>query len=220
MDLIAPLKAQTLRFGVPHTETGAIFLPDVVSRLKEVFRFVEVPSKLSEYNLDAGVIMQYGTWNNVSFSMLKIYNNGMLIDGVSTTDALDSVLDEVESIMLSDFNTRIVSSRPVARLYTSQMEVRVSAEVVEALEVFVGLRARLREMVRAYGVDTADYIVNGFGLASDHALSATPAKPGRFLFERRADRKFEENIFFAEAPLQTAEHLALLNEMEVELTSG
>ena len=132
---------------------------------------------------------------------------------------MDSMLDKIESMLQSEFSTTITPAVPVARIYLSQVEVTVSDTAREGLDELQAVRNRLTEAVRSYGIDARGYQVGGFTLTSDLLQSATDAKPPRFLFERRANRPFEQNVFFSEAPLQTTQHLALLDELETTLTN-
>ena len=220
MELVAPVLAQSIRFGSPSGNPKGMFLPDLMFRLKDEFRFVDTPTKAEQFNLEDGVTLTYGNHDGFKINSFKLYSTGMFVEGVARTENLDSMLDKIEAILRSEFATTITPAVPVARIYLSQVEVVVSDTVREGLDELKAVRDCLTKMVRRYGIDAQEYHVGGFALTSDPLKSTTGAKPQRFLFERRANHPFEQNVFFSEAPLQTTEHLALLSELEVTLTSG
>lgn len=220
MELIDTLKGQALRFGTPRTPDGAgIFLPDLVGKLKAEFRFVGGPEKPGDYDLNGGIALTYGTFGGGILRTLKVYRDGMLMEGHVSTDILDLALDRAEAL-IGELGARIERMGPVQRLYTSQLEVRPSIAAVSALDELDAARGRLRDLVSGYGVDVGEYKVVGFTLAADPELSSTAAKPQKFLFERRTERLFSDNVFFSDAPLPTAQHFSFLNELEATLTSA
>lgn len=222
MELLANLRAQSIRFGVPKKKGGgAIFLPHFVGRLKDEFSFVEAPARQSDFDLEAGTVLTYGQCNGVIVNTLKIYSNGMFAECIAAgTEMVDAVLDKVEQVLVAEFDAEVLVSAPIARVYSSQMEVRLSAEAVAGLGVLDPVRQRLGAFVRGYGIDVPEYQTLSFAIGADPMLASTAIKPQRFLFERRANRRFDENVFFSEAPLQSAEHWALLHDLEATLTSA
>lgn len=220
MELLAVVKSQAARFGNPQTaDRKAIFLPDFMQKIAEEFRFVDVPKTSDDFNLSEGTVLRYGTFGGGIMNTLKIYGNGMIIEGPVTTDVLDAALDKIEELLLTHFGARVVPHDTLTRMYVSHLEVRPTVEALEGLDLLAGVRERLAAAARSYGIATPGYSVTGFSIGADPELTATEAKAGRFLFERRANRRFDENVFFSDAPLPTAEHLALLNELETTLTS-
>ena len=218
MEFVSAIKSQAARFGSPRTGDGvAIFLPDFVQKISEEFRFVDLPKTSDDFNLTVGTVLQYGTFSGSIMSMLKIYSNGMILEGPATTDVLDGALDRIEEILLNSFNARVASTDTITRLYVSQIEVKATAAAVRGLDELAAIRERLTGMVRAYGIQVDDYTISGFSFGADPNLTPTDVKPGRFLFERRANRAFGDTIFFSDAPLRTGEHLALLAELEATL---
>ena len=204
MELTAPILAQSIRFGSPSGNQKGIFLPNLVKRLRDEFKFVETPSRAEDYNLESGMTLKYGSFDGFLINSFKLYRSGMFVEGVCRTEPLDSMLDRIEALLRSEFSTTITPAVPVARVYSSQIEVTAVPGIQTGLEVLQAVRDQMTKAVRAYGIGVQDYQVGSFSLTSDPLKSATEAKPQRFLFERRANRPFEQNVYFSEAPLQTS----------------
>ena len=220
MNLRSIILSQSIRFGSPSGHPKGIFLPDLMGRLKEEFRFVETPTNAEQYNVEDGVSLKYGSYDGYLINTFKIYRTGMFLEGVAGTEVMDAMLDKIEDILRSNFSTAITPAAPVSKIYFSRIEVMASDAAQRGLNELQSVRDKMTRMVRAYGIDVDEYQVGGFALLADPQKSTTDAKPQRFLFERRSSHPFEQNVFFSEAPLQTSEHLDLLNELEASLISG
>jgi hypothetical protein len=221
MELVSIIQSTAIRFSSPKNE-GGIFLPDLFEALRLSFKFVEYPRSVTDYNLTDGVTLNYGVHNGVVIKTFKLYSNGMFISGMNTTDQLDEILDVVQGLFQTRFGTTLVPSEPVHKLYSSQLEVRAPSYSPEPTDELRAISDKLTATMRGYGLDVAGgYGLSGFTMAADPlAPSLGGVKAARFLFERRADRPYSENIFFAEAPLQTKEHLEVLGDLEAILTNA
>ncbi len=218
MELTSIINSQVLRFST-LAAPSLIFLPDLVRRLQEEFRFAEVPAKAVEFNTEEGMTLKLGFFEKATISQLKIYRNGMLAEGPRTTEDLEKFLDRVEKILGETFGATYTAVSATPKLYFSSVECRVLPTAVAGIDVLKPVRDRLTAAVRAYGVQTEDYDVTSVILAADQTKTPGDAKPQRFVFERRAAHPFESNLFYSEAPLTTREHLALLLDLEATLTT-
>src|ERR1019366_7101267 len=90
-------------------------------------------------------------------------------------------------------------------------------QLLSADHLHHGLLAELvTGLVRGYGFTACpDYEPSSFILFFDNSkFTNPPTFAGSFLVDRRAGAGYEENRYYSQAPLRTADHIALLNELE------
>ena len=102
---------------------------------------------------------------------------------------------------------------PVAIGYMSAVEFEASPQFTELTAKFTEVANVASEMVRSSGAWLEGFDFHGISLGCDPQKSG-PIPIGRFAVERRLNRPFEQNIFYSEAPVKTADHLKLLEMLE------
>ena len=213
MRLIQELQTRALRFINP-TDARKSFAPDVVAAIRDRYRFWEYPTKPSEFNLDdAGGAFSVGLFDGNTIEALRLFRTCAIAEGTCNTSMLDRFLDDLFAMAQTDLGLDLECSSPVSRAYLSAVEIELAPSLAQSLNVAARVGETLHRHVAALGFSTSAFELSGFALQAD-PLKSTPLRPSKFLFERRADRPFESNIFYSEAPLPTDQHLEVLQEME------
>lgn len=212
MEILRPLTSTGVWFFT-IVRAGDAHGPDVVSWVKDRFRFWESPTGPDEFNFRAGVTFTYGRLDSIHISKLQIFNNGVLVQADAFTTDINTVLEVFFEESRERFQFTYKKSQPVERSFLSALEVQASESFALGLSQLDKLSSRLSDIISSYGVEAAPYVLSTLGLQSD-PLRAKPIQPSRFAIERRIEHPFESNIFYAEAPLLTPQHLELLNLLE------
>lgn len=212
MEFAAYLMSSAVRF-VREVGQSDVHPPDLISAAQARYRFWEIPRSAAEYNFETGVKFGHGMFSGVPITYVQLFTNGIIAQATANTSVLDELIDDMMSWSSREFGLRYEVSEPVTKGATSAMEVRLSADLLERIDRFSSFTARLTEAVRQNGVSISPYQLAGLQFVSDPS-AAVPVQPGRFVFERRTQRPFAENVFYTEAPVSSDAHLQLLEALE------
>jgi len=210
----AHLSAQSLRF---ITLTSPVYLPDSVKALQERYGFVRVPTTADELLSPADntkpIILNHGKFvqgeRGILITALQLYPRAIAVDTPTSTDDSDAVLADLFAWANSNVPVIQVSPR---QLYISQLEVEFEPPLEAACAVAASFGDRLATLVSGYGSEAP---IPTFQVAS-FLMQVDPAKlvVTDFRIERRASVPYEQNLYFSQAPLQTADHITVLEEFE------
>jgi len=201
------IQSQSVRF-LKYNRFSSVFPGDLATDFKERYRFVETPQRAVDFT---------NTQNELNFlQKLAIYTNGMLAEGAAPTEELDLFLDDVLDIVRKQFDLSTIEGSPVSRLYGSKIEIKSTANLSRALAGLSGIAETLTHAVTGYGVSARPYQVGGISIVSEKIGDGT-ITPARFVFERRAEKPLDDNLFYSEAPLATKAHVDLIRTLENSL---
>lgn len=217
MKISRPLISIAIRF-LQADGDNKVFIPDAIRTLQDRYRFWRVPQTMEEYSQSTGAEFSSGIFEGVPVNSFRIYANGIRAEAEADTIFLDRFLDDVIEVA-KGLGLKYRPSAPVARIYTSSLEVAADIGFTERYAELSQLWQRLTTMVAGYGITLSTYQLATMAAHSDPTV-ATPIQPGRFIFERRAGHPFGENLFYSEAPVSTNEHLELLEILEAIWTTA
>jgi hypothetical protein len=208
LDLV-PLEEIRPNFG--------IYLPEFVTSITERYGFVSGPKDLSEA-VTAGAKFQHGHFiidgTQVVIKELGIYSDGIIVDTFSTHIS-DLVLDDLLIWAKDKFGLR-ERATPARRTYTNVAVVEFERNVEGGLGKLAAIGNLLAEYLRsAYGWDY-EYNVHRIAFSVD-PLGIPQFRNTQFFIERRLQDPYSGNRYFSGAPMQTEEHLRLLETIEREL---
>lgn len=211
MELVRPILSTAARF-LRYPQSG-VFIPDLVYGIKERYKFWEVPLNLAEWNQDTGARFAVGKFGEHNISTLEIFANGIVAQAETDTSVLDDMIGDAMLWAHDSFGIDYVISQPIEKNFNSTVEVRATTDFLNKFLALENTRNLLSAMVKGYGFPVADYALNGITLLSE-ANPLNPIPTNKFVFERRIGSKYDENVFFSEAPVATKQHMELLQELE------
>lgn len=215
MEIIKPLQSSVVRF-LSYKNADNLFVPEFVSEIQRRYTFWEVPRNIGEFNLDTGAKFSTGRFKEITISALQLYRNGIFAESQASTSSIDHFADDLLSWVQSEFKIECLISQPVKRRYFSSIEVKVSVDVSSKFERLNKVSTMLSKMANDSGVEVASYEFSGLTINSE-PNPKNVVQTGRFVFERRQGEKYEDNIFYSEAPVTSDQHLELLTELEKSL---
>lgn len=183
----------------------------LIGWLQEKYSFSKVPSSLADLDetkalsfLDGGFVSS--AKDVVAFD-LKIYGDGLVIDSRSSTEENDRFLHDMLRHAARDLGLEYTSKMIHKRLYISELIVRIKDLI------------RLNPKLKTFTKKFSALLDKDFDISS---ISFSPElKPGEppthFRLERRINTPFSEDKYFVSAPLQTKDHIKLLEEFETLL---
>jgi hypothetical protein len=187
-----------------------------IRKFEDKYGFAQVPRTLAELDPKTGVSFFRGFYKDKVIDKFQIYENGLLCEAQEDNVLCDEFLDDV-----FDWLPRFAGAPLVgitSRAYLSQMEVVFSGRLEEMVSGLTGIGALFAKALRGYGqVGVEEYKISGLRMHYDSVMTPMPRSP-EFTLERRAGHPHSSNVYFTSAPLQTKDHLEIIERLEKILT--
>lgn len=152
----------------------------------------------------------------ISVNDFVIFWDGFVIDAYTTDDAEMFVTDLMkwgkETLGLRDF---IHQPR---QAYASQVTVQLEPSANKLIKQFDDIATLLTSLLmKTYRLNT---VVELQGVRFDYDRLTVPAHYNfvQFAIERKADHKYEDHLFWSQAPLRTTDHIQFLKTVETILS--
>jgi len=186
----------------------------VLEKLGPQYRFATSPRNPLDLDENKSLAFKLGTFTNskavsvgVSFN---IYNNGVSAETSSSTDDCTEFLLDVRSRLKSEFGL-VIPDEEVKTAYVSQLMVESDASL-SALNPQIPKFIRLIESrVKRVDGTPSRFDVGAFNLWTEDVNQLMA--PAMFRFERKHGTPFSSNDYFSQAPLQTQEHIDVLDAL-------
>lgn len=193
----------------------------LIAPMIEKYKFLKVPTKFEEYDLTKGCVFANGLFKRESQDDIGIditlYNDGFVVDSRSSTEDSDAFLDDFLTWLSKDF--ALIPYKEILRrkLYISELWMQANKPLNALNAKLEGFAKRLSSLMFTEKDHPIVFETSGIRFWTDPSLRANP--PGQFTFERSLNTPFNENRYYSAAPLQTGDHLELLEELEIILGS-
>lgn len=219
MEIRKIIGAQAVRL-IPVTETDQ--KPTSFARflkgLEQKYCFLQVPNTLAEFNPQSGIAFHKGLFEDQLIERFVVYNKGLLCGTGADSDLCDGFLDDVQTWGESEFGFSPNSKKGKSDSYESHLEVHIDDNLAMAFQAYSGIGQSIWECLKSYGHSPAMFEVSGITLHTDVIqLPDAALHPIQFRLERRANNAYFANIYYAQAPLRTQDHVAVLQELEKAL---
>jgi hypothetical protein len=173
----------------------------------------------ADYNLDSGIAFLQGKHKATTITKFSLHRNGVLAQGNARTDEIDIFLDDALSWATTELGFSAFDEPMLRRAYLSQLGVELDIHLAQAFTDFLKFGRNISNAVRAYGQNTGEFQVTSLSMHCD-IVGLDPPKPGTaFMVARREGRPYNDNVYFASAPLTTTDHIRVLDEFQAMLTS-
>jgi len=196
---------------------------DAIAQIKQKYEFLKAPEKIEELRPSpvqaqmAGLAFLEGKFQigsrSIGISSLQFLPNLLILDTRSSTEDSDVILDDYLAHVAKRGSGSVIPLGP--SYYVSQLEFTME-RVPGILPQFEKAGRTVDRCLRDYGLNLPEYGFWSVALNVDqHGLAQL--QPAYFSLERRAGFPFKENMFFSQAPLQTKDHIALLEQFDSPL---
>lgn len=167
------------------------------------FRLGKVPGK--EANRQTAIINDF-----------VIFQDGFVVDGYTTDDAELFITDLMkwgkESLGIRDF------SRPPRQVYASHLTVQLELPANKRIKQFDDITTLLTSLLmKTYRLNTVVEL-QGVRFDYDRLTASNLYNLVPFAIERKAGHKYEDGLFWCQAPLRTADHIQVLKTIETILS--
>ncbi|MDA9463051.1 hypothetical protein [Bradyrhizobium sp. CCBAU 53415] len=183
----------------------------LIRGLQDMYGFVQVPTTVAELDFTKGVTFLQGYYKGAVISKFQIYENGMLCEALADNSTCDEFMGEVLKWATTEHNIPVKENG--VKAFLSQLEIASNANLEKHLQKIDSVAALIGQSLQSYGQPVALYQISGIKLHYDSAALPVP-RPPEFVFERRAGQPYSANEYFSSAPLRTADHMRVLDQLE------
>ena len=213
MKIVSIEFSQVAQLATFVSSAGSLYLPDVVSGLRKRYEFVKFPTTFEELNAAQGIAFEHGKFKGKVIDSLKIFNNGFIVQTKSRVETAESFIEDILAWAQEKFEAKLMEADSVHRTFDSRLIVNLDISLPGALEVASDICTNINKFLSSYGINVPAYVPAGITFHSDSSDVAR-MRPSGFSIERRVTAPFSSNLYFSIAPLRTADHIALLEQLE------
>jgi hypothetical protein len=195
---------------------------EFIGAIKRRYHFDAGPQVNQQIGLMAGFQSGRFSWKrrsipidqlNITYIDQRVTSIGVLTKR-STDDGV-AFLDDLMSWAKRQYRLNATETFPT--FYHSQLEVVFDVEPKRGFPSLQSLGQTVQRHLSKYGIESPEYEPTSIIMFIDTLNKQAPA-PTPFAIERRVGSEFSENKFFSQAPLTTADHLAVLKQFEESLS--
>jgi len=189
-------------------------IQQLIDGLKNRFRFAKFPAHSHDLH-DNALVFEAGSFvnsaNTAIGANLKTFSDGIVAETQSNTDDTLEFMRQLGQAILEDGFA--LPSEGMEQLgFVSQLRVESETPLLPINPKLASLARFLEIHLSSLDGKTRAFEVGGIQLLTEDA--SKPKAPIPFRFERKYGVPFSQNEYFTQAPLQTNEHLELLEELE------
>lgn len=188
--------------------------------IRDRYGFAKAPAHMHDRNEKNALSFEQGEFVNSKGTpiliSLTVFNDGIVAESVSSTNDAMEFLQDL-SLFIPSLGFSFPPPQTIAKGFTSLLQVECDAPLLS-------VNSRLERIIRFIEsrLTTMDGNPRKYEVAALNFWSEDLSKnyaPSEFKFERKIGLSFSSNQYFSRAPLQTFEHLELLDELEKLLAS-
>lgn len=216
MKLLSINLARSIWFGqlIDFNPKGRNLYPLLLPLLLSSYKFKKFPLANEKLDEVKGIKFTEGEFKNKEDETIiildfTIFQDGFSVDSRSSTKDSDEFLKEVLTRAHDEFNLTHYEQVIRRKIYLSQMFVSTE-------KTLMSLNPKLREIYKylsenIVGFENTEFQLGGISFWPDQKPTTNPAP---LTVERQLSMPFSEKRYFSSAPLQTEQHLELLNKLE------
>jgi hypothetical protein len=189
-------------------------LKSLFASMKERYEFAKSPvhehdrSEKGSFVFSSGVFPESGEKRSVS---LTVFRDGVVAESTSNTIHATAFLDDLREFAL-ETGYSMPPTSSVGKGFSSLLVVETDAVLLTINPKLLPLIQFIQSKIVTLDGKPREFDFSRIGFASEDL--SKPFAPIPFTFERRLEQPFSANRYYSEAPLQTDEHIELLEMLE------
>jgi hypothetical protein len=217
MDLAAVLLARVYTFLDIYelNPNGRVYYPKLAGALVNRYGFTTFPQKPEDFDESKGVKFLNGRIGNTTIDQVIIYNNGILLDTRISTAESKALLHEALFWASGELGLNYREGMIKQTHYVSQLAFRSNSPLQKISPALNRAAEKVSSVVSETAERSYKYEVTGVTVNFDQLTAVR--KPFALTLERRENSPFSENKYFSQAPLDTQEHIDLIEALESSL---
>jgi hypothetical protein len=190
-------------------------LQPLIDNLRERYMFAVSPKNPLDFGDSKALTFKSGTFVNSKgvpvIVGLQIYNDGFVVDTLSSTNDSTECLEKTTDWMGDQFGLKLPPN--VRKGFVSNIDFESDASLMalnpRLPQFFKSLEKYFKPIVEA---KQRHFQLTSLGSWTEDMNQ--PLAPAAFKIERKIGPPFSSNHYFSQAPLETDPHIQLLNEFE------
>jgi len=189
---------------------GRLFYPDLIAAIAADFSFQKVP-KLTELDDKKGLEFQIGRSGEIVIDAMKIFDTLLVVETHSNTKEAQKVTEQMLLWAKSKFGLAYEPSMIRHWGFVSDVTFKTDSPLLAACcDAMAKVAAKTSKAASDIWAESIEYQPIIF--TAGHNPLARKNALANFTIQVRAETRFEENIYFSEAPLPTDLHIKFLEE--------
>lgn len=198
-------------FRVTHPK-GSVPFPAIMSAAKARYQFLKAPDLERILSEGGTALFEHGRFNDYEIKRVIVGEGFIACDVHGTTDIADALLSDIENWVIDELGYKRKDDGIVAQVFGSELEFSMPEDLSAPLRSLLSFGSKVSQYVRGYGNDSSDFGLDRIGFAIDPG-GMQLLKTIVFAIERRAGVPHKHNVWYGAAPLKTADHIQLLEEL-------
>jgi len=200
---------------IAKTPINMAWVPDLLREIGDKYEFTIVPKPEDLWKVaEPKAEFKHGRLGANIIDTFGLFHYGFVVDTTTSTENSEFFLNDLLQWLKTKVPTLKENGKP---FYLSQLEV--SLELGRFGKVLDSIGNEIFQLLAKYELlGVGPYAVSTLQLAQD-PLGKIGPNLSIFGIERRRDIRYADNIFFAQAPLRTVDHKAMLEALEGVLAS-
>ena len=194
----------------PHGISNKVLIDGV----KQRYDFSKSPSSMLDVE-DKALVFDQGEFTASDgrriYVSLKAYSDGLVASTSSSTSDTTDFLEDL-GLFLGSLGFSFPSQHQMGRGFTSVLRVESDISLIDINPRMESMIKYIESRLVSLDGKPRKFEAASLGMWSEDATKGF--SPAAFKFERTIGKPFESKEYYSEAPLQTHEHLDLLEEME------
>lgn len=203
----AYLSLEELTFG------SGVSTQSLIEALKQKCRFLLSPNSPEQLDLTKGITFELGEFDGMVIKRLTVFPLVMHLDGADSTENARAALFALLRWGRDEFGLNFEEESVIRWAFVSDIVFETDFPILTPLNaVLNSMSKKISHIIHGNLKEDLKYRPAKFWLAHDPNLRSASLAP--FTIEQRALTLPDENVYFSEAPVPTADHIELLNEFE------
>jgi hypothetical protein len=208
MEVRKIIQARVLQIARIPTNMG--WVPDLLTEIGAKYQFTVVPKPEDLWRApDYKAEFKHGRLGTNIIDTFALFHDGFVLDTSTSTEDAELCLND----LMQWFKAKVPAlERAEKPFYLSQLEVSLNLGGFGKLLDVIGNQI-FQQLTKYELVGVGPYALSTLQLAQD-PLGKVGPNLSVFSIERRLNVPYADNIFFAQAPLRTRDHISLLQTLE------
>jgi len=193
--------------------SGMPYMPEAIAKVVQRYEFVRYPTVDDILSKQPSVAFEHGKFDGALIRKFSVHTDGFLAESPAGTEPTEAFLDDFMNLLKEEYGAAVLDIKSPYRTYDSHLVSQMDIDLSSKMEFVSTIAAQIDNFLGQYTKTSQNFRPSGFYMAADNFENSGPHLSA-FRIERRVGASFRDNVYFSTAPLKTAHHRKLLQEIE------
>jgi hypothetical protein len=197
---------------------GKASIHNLITMLRDRYAFQFVPTKPEDFQQSEGIELKSGFFEGQVIANMTLYNDGIKVDLHSSTEEAQVFLRRTLQWLADNAGITYYEGMLKRWGFLSQLTYHSETDIDAVNPALQVVGHETSQLVNERTGLDVQFRTNQIFLNFDRSYKDSPIAP--FSIERRAKQPYEEGKYFSSAPLQTKDHIRILENFESSLQAS